>query len=191
MPLFSIIVPVYNVQNYLADCIKSVAEQEGPRDWECLLIDDGSTDLCPQLCDTFAREIPGVQVIHRKNGGLAAARNTGLGAAKGDWVLFLDSDDAMAPGLLATLRRELAAHPGYDWYVGKHLEWQPDGTLTEHEGLHLLPGPFDSTDYGPFTGPDTGRCGNTACAVPGWWRKTCTSGPTCAGPRIGPLICCC
>lgn len=148
MPLFSIIVPVYNVQNYLAGCIKSVAEQEGPRDWECLLIDDGSTDLCPQLCDTFAREIPGVQVIHRKNGGLAAARNTGLGAAKGDWVLFLDSDDAMAPGLLATLRRELAAHPGYDWYVGKHLEWQPDGTLTEHEGLHLLPGPFDSTDYG-------------------------------------------
>lgn len=147
MPQFSIIVPVYNVQNYLAACVKSVAEQEGPRDWECILVDDGSTDLCPQLCDALAAEIPGVQVIHRKNGGLAAARNSGLRAAAGDWVLFLDSDDAMAPGLLAALRRELAAHPGYDWYVGKHLEWLPDGTLTEHEGLRLLPGPFDSTDY--------------------------------------------
>ena len=54
MPLFSIIIPVYNVQNYLAACIKSVAEQEGPRDWECILVDDGSTDMCPQLCDAFA-----------------------------------------------------------------------------------------------------------------------------------------
>ena len=84
MPLFSIIIPVYNVQNYLAACIKSVAEQEGPRDWECLLVDDGSTDLCPQMCDAFAREIPGVRVIHRQNGGLAAARNTGLKAAAGE-----------------------------------------------------------------------------------------------------------
>lgn len=148
MPLFSIIIPVYNVQEYLAACVKSVAEQEGPRDWECLLVDDGSTDMCPQLCDAFAAEIPGITVIHRKNGGLAAARNTGLKAATGDWVLFLDSDDAMAPGLLAALRRELADHPGYDWYIGKHLEWLPDGTLTEHEGLRLLPGPFDSSDYG-------------------------------------------
>ena len=147
MPLFSIIVPVYNVQNYLAACVKSVAEQEGPRDWECILVDDGSTDLGGQLCDTLAGEIPGLRVIHRKNGGLAAARNTGLKAARGDWILFLDSDDAMAPGLLAALRRELAAHPGYDWFVGKHLEWQPDGTLTEHPGLRLLPGPFDSSEY--------------------------------------------
>lgn len=147
MPMFSIIVPVYNVQNYLAACVKSVAEQPGPKDWECILVDDGSTDASPQLCDAFAAEIPGFQVIHRKNGGLAAARNTGLKAAAGDWVLFLDSDDAMAPGLLAALRRELAAHPGYDWYIGRHLEWQPDGTLAEHPGLALRPGPFASADY--------------------------------------------
>ena len=119
-----------------------------PGDWECILVDDGSTDMGPQLCDTFAAEIPGVRVIHRENGGLAAARNTGLGAARGEWILFLDSDDAMAPGLLAALRRALTEHPGYDWYVGKHLEWQPDGSLTEHAGLRLLPGPFDSSDYG-------------------------------------------
>lgn len=147
MPQFSIIVPVYNVQNYLAACVKSVAEQPGPRDWECILVDDGSTDTSGQICDVLVAEIPGLRVIHQQNGGLANARNTGLAAAQGDWVLFLDSDDAMAPGLLEVLRRELAAHPDFDWFIGKHLEWQPDGTLTEHTGLRLLPGPFDSGDY--------------------------------------------
>lgn len=147
MPLFSIIVPVYNVQQYLAACVKSVAEQQGPKDWECLLVDDGSTDASGAMCDAFAAEIPGFQALHRPNGGLAAARNTGLKAAQGEWVLFLDSDDAMAPGLLAALRTVLAEHPGYDWFIGKHREWQPDGALTEHPGLHLTPGPFESADY--------------------------------------------
>ena len=82
MPRFSIIVPVYNVQNYLAACVKSVAEQAGERDWECILVDDGSTDLSGQLCDALAAEIPGLRVIHRENGGLAAARNTGLQARR-------------------------------------------------------------------------------------------------------------
>ena len=65
MPQFSIIIPVYNVQNHLAACLKSVAEQPGPRDWECLLIDDGSTDLTGSICDTLAAEIPGLQVLHQ------------------------------------------------------------------------------------------------------------------------------
>ena len=147
MPLFSIIIPVYNVQNYLSACVKSVVEQPGPRDWECILVDDGSTDQSGAMCDALAAELPGLQVIHRENGGLAAARNTGLKAATGDWLLFLDSDDAMAPGLLAQLRGALAVHPDCDWFIGKHLEWQPDGTLTPHDGLHLVPGPFASSDY--------------------------------------------
>ena len=147
MPLFSIIIPVYNVQNYLSACVKSVVEQPGPRDWECILVDDGSTDQSGAMCDALAAELPGLKVIHRENGGLAAARNTGLKAATGDWLLFLDSDDAMAPGLLAQLRGALAAHPDCDWFIGKHLEWQPDGTLTPHDGLHLVPGPFASSDY--------------------------------------------
>lgn len=147
MPLFSIIIPVYNVQNYLSACVKSVVEQPGPRDWECILVDDGSTDQSGAMCDVLAAELPGLQVIHRENGGLAAARNTGLKAATGDWLLFLDSDDAMAPGLLAQLRGALAAHPDCNWFIGRHLEWQPDGTLIPHDGLHLVPGPFASSDY--------------------------------------------
>lgn len=147
MPQFSIIIPVYNVQNHLAACLKSVAEQPGPRDWECLLIDDGSTDLTGSICDALAAEIPGLQVLHQARTGPTAARNTGLQAATGDWVLFLDGDNAMAPGLLETLRAALPAHPECDWFIGRHRVWQADGTLTEPEDLRLVPGPFDSTDY--------------------------------------------
>ena len=143
---------------------------------------------------------PGLKVIHRENGGLAAARNTGLKAATGDWLLFLDSDDAMAPGLLAQLRGALAAHPDCDWFIGKHLEWQPDGTLTPHDGLHLVPGPFASARRlrraaeGPSTPPGTGRSGNTASGG-----RFFGAGPrpascrTASGPRLAllTLSCCC
>lgn len=144
---FSIIVPVYKVEAYLAECVKSVAEQPGAPDWECLLVDDGSPDACPAMCDALAAELPGVVALHRENGGLAAARNTGLKAARGEWVLFLDSDDRMAPGLLQALRTLLEQAPGFDWYVGRHLEWQPDGTLRPHDGLTLTPGPCVCDDY--------------------------------------------
>ena len=68
MPLFSIIIPVYNVQNYLSACVKSVVEQPVPRDWECILVDDGSTDQSGAMCDALAAELPGLQVIHRPQG---------------------------------------------------------------------------------------------------------------------------
>ena len=169
MPLFSIIIPVYNVQNYLSACVKSVVEQPGPRDWECILVDDGSTDQSGAMCDALAAELPGLQVIHRENGGLAAARNTGLKAATGDWLLFLDSDDAMAPGLLAQLRGALAAHPDCDWFIGKHLEWQPDGTLTPHASASCR------TASGPRTGLLTLSCCCTAIGSTFWTRFSPTT----------------
>ena len=121
-PRFSVIVPVYNVERYLPACVKSVVESPGPRDWECILIDDGSTDASGAMCDAFAAACPGVRALHQKNAGLAAARNAGLAAARGAWLLFLDSDDEWPAAMLQNLRRELDAHPGYDWYVGRYLE---------------------------------------------------------------------
>ena len=147
-PLFSIIVPVYNVQKYLAACVASVANQPGAPDWECLLIDDGSTDVSGRICDALAAEVPGVEALHRPNGGLSAARNTGLDAARGQWVLFLDSDDKMAPGLLEALRAETAAHPEEHWLVGRYVEYFEDtGETLAPTHLDFVPGPFESGDY--------------------------------------------
>lgn len=145
---FSVIVPVYNVENYLPACVKSVVEQPGPADWECILVDDGSTDSGPKMCDTFAELIPGVVVIHQENAGLAAARNTGLKAAKGEWVLFLDSDDCWQPGMLAELRKTLAEQPGYDWYLARYTELDDTtGETAPPAELNYTPGAFESEDY--------------------------------------------
>lgn len=145
---FSVIVPVYNVQNYLAACVGSVVEQPGPADWECILVDDGSTDRSGKMCDAFAATCPGVTVVHRENGGLAAARNTGIAAARGTFLLFLDSDDFWPPRMLEELRAELAAHPGYDWYIGRYQSLdEAAGIISEPRAGQFKPGPFYSRDY--------------------------------------------
>jgi glycosyltransferase involved in cell wall biosynthesis len=92
MPLISIIIPVYNVKRYLSDCIDSVLSQEYAN-FECILVDDGSTDGSVVICDEFARQDSRIQVIHKENGGLSDARNTGLQRAGGIYVMFMDSDD--------------------------------------------------------------------------------------------------
>lgn len=102
MPEISVIVPVYKVEAYLPDCIHSLLNQTF-RDIEILLVDDGSPDRCPQLCDTFAAEDSRIRVIHQENAGLSAARNTGIDAAAGRYICFVDSDDLVAPDYCQTL----------------------------------------------------------------------------------------
>ena len=106
--LFSVVVPVYNVADYLPKCMDSLLCQQCG-DWEIILVDDGATDgLCPGLCDEYGAKYPElVRVIHQPNGGLGAARNTGIEAARGDYVLCLDSDDTLAPNTLARLAEEI------------------------------------------------------------------------------------
>ena len=89
---FSVIVPVYNVEQYLIRCLESLRRQtfEG---YEAILVDDGSTDRSGAICDRYADMDSRFRVIHRQNGGLAAARNTGLDKAQGAYIMFLDSDD--------------------------------------------------------------------------------------------------
>lgn len=89
---FSIIIPVYNVQVYLEQCIKSVLDQTY-KDYELILIDDGSTDQSGVLCDAYGEKDSRIRVIHQNNGGLSAARNRGIQMAAGDYIIFLDSDD--------------------------------------------------------------------------------------------------
>ena len=98
----SIIVPVYQVEKYLAACIDSVLAQTF-RDFELILVDDGSPDNCPALCDAAVAKDSRIRVIHQKNGGLSAARNAGLDIARGEWIGFVDSDDIIAPEMYEKL----------------------------------------------------------------------------------------
>ena len=88
----SIIVPVYNVEPYLRRCIDSILAQTFT-DFELILVDDGSPDNCPAICDEYAEKDPRIVVIHKENGGLSDARNAGLDIAKGEYIGFVDSDD--------------------------------------------------------------------------------------------------
>lgn len=89
---FSIIIPVYKVEKYLPKCVESVLRQNFD-DFEAILVDDGSPDNCPALCDEYAKKDNRIKVIHKQNGGLSDARNAGIATANGKYVLFLDSDD--------------------------------------------------------------------------------------------------
>ena len=95
----SVIVPVYKVEKYLKKCIDSILNQTY-RDLEVILVDDGSPDQCGTICDRYGREDSRVHVIHKENGGLSDARNTGVERASGEYILFVDSDDYIEPELV-------------------------------------------------------------------------------------------
>ena len=90
--MISVIVPVYNVEKYLRKCVDSILAQTYG-EFELLLVDDGSPDGCPQICDEYAERDSRVRVIHKPNGGLISARNEGIRACTGDYVCIVDGDD--------------------------------------------------------------------------------------------------
>ena len=102
MPLFSIVVPVYRVEEYLQECISSILQQSFC-DFEIILIDDGSPDKCPLICDENAKSDDRIKVIHKKNGGLVSARKVGVNEASGEYILNVDSDDLVPSDLLSVL----------------------------------------------------------------------------------------
>lgn len=106
MELISVIVPVYQVKEYLAECVESLLSQTY-REIEVILVDDGSTDGSGELCDAYSAKDGRVRVLHRQNGGLSGARNSGLRIAKGEYVAFVDSDDVVEEAFLETLYRLL------------------------------------------------------------------------------------
>lgn len=92
-PFFSIVVPVYKVEKYLSQCVDSLINQDYKGEYEIILVDDGSPDRCPELCDEYAAKYEKIKVVHKPNGGLSDARNAGTKVAKGEYVTFVDSDD--------------------------------------------------------------------------------------------------
>ena len=100
--LVSIIVPIYNVEKYLEEAVKSAVFQTYEKK-EIILVDDGSPDNCPKLCDEFAKKYKNVTVVHKKNGGLSDARNAGIEVANGEYLYFFDSDDVIHPQMIEFL----------------------------------------------------------------------------------------
>ena len=106
-PLISVVVPVYNVEEFLDDCIRSIVNQTYTN-LEIILVDDGSTDQSPEICDEWMRRDPRIKVIHKSNGGVSSARNIGIEQATGEYLGFVDSDDYIYPQMYEYLLTLLA-----------------------------------------------------------------------------------
>ena len=104
----SIIVPIYGVEQYLRKCVDSLLAQDlSSSEYEIILVDDESPDACPHICDEYATTCKNIRVVHRKNGGLSAARNSGIEIAKGEYLMFVDSDDYIEPNVLKGLLEQV------------------------------------------------------------------------------------
>lgn len=112
--LLTVIIPVYNTELTLKRCIESVLSQQVQGGMEVILVDDGSPDNCPALCDTWAERDNRVRVIHQQNKGLGAARNAGLDIATGEYVTFVDSDDYLAANTYPHLLKRMEEQPDID-----------------------------------------------------------------------------
>ncbi len=117
----SIIIPVYNAEEYLDRCLDSVFEQSFPS-YEVILVDDGSTDSSPLICDRYSATDPRFRTIHKENGGVSSARNAGMNLAKGEYLMFVDSDDALLPDALDRMMEGVADEDiilgGYTAFIG-------------------------------------------------------------------------
>lgn len=144
-PKFSVVIPAYNASAYIIDCLNSVLAQCEP-DFEVIVVNDGSTDNTAEMVSTFTDSR--VHLVHRPNGGLAAARNTGIAASRGEFIAFLDADDRWCPQKLAAHRQVLEADPtasvSYDWSVFIDMNGKRTGLcmaqtqkLLTHEALLL------------------------------------------------------
>lgn len=128
----SILVPVYNVEQYLPRCIDSVLSQDF-KDYELILVDDGSPDLCPQICDEYAAKDSRIKVIHKKNGGVVSARQAGFVVSQGKYILHVDSDDWLMPHTISTLYK-YAEQGGYDIVRGCNRRVHDGGSFTIERG---------------------------------------------------------
>lgn len=114
-PIFSVIVPIYNVERYLNKCLSSIFNQNF-KNYELILVNDGSTDSSYKICDKYANQ-PNIKVIHKKNGGLTSARNSGLKVANGKYIIYIDSDDYILPGYFQKCYEIINKYPHLDMII--------------------------------------------------------------------------
>ena len=132
--MVSIVIPVYNVAEYLPRCLDSLSKQDYAGEMEIILVDDGSTDSSSAICEEFCYTYPRARIIQQENKGLSEARNAGIMAASGDWLFFLDSDDWLAPNALSTLL-SFAESYSSDIVVGSFFYAYEDHLLYDDRGF--------------------------------------------------------
>ena len=142
--MISVIVPVYKVEKYLDKCLDSILRQTY-QDFELILVDDGSPDRCGAMCDAWAEKDKRIQVVHKANGGLSDARNTGISRARGEYLLFVDSDDWIDRDMLKTLH-SLAVESGAELTCCNFVRVNEDSFLTR-DIVHVAPGILSQDDY--------------------------------------------
>ncbi len=129
----SIIVPVYKVEKYLDRCVESIVNQSY-KDIEIILVDDGSPDDCPQMCDVWAEKDPRIVVVHKKNGGLSDARNVGIKHATGQYLMFVDSDDMLEDNAVYKLETYVEDE---DLIVAEAIIYEIDGRIVHRDHTNL------------------------------------------------------
>ncbi len=132
--LVSIIIPVYNVEKYLGECLDSVLAQDY-RDLEIILVDDGSTDSSGAICDDYATRDSRITVYHTENGGLSCARNYGTARASGEFIQYLDSDDCLTEGAISSSMAKIS--DGVDAVISHFVEWNPELGLNKTEDFEF------------------------------------------------------
>jgi len=142
--LVSVIVPCYKVEKYLSRCLDSILHQSY-KDMEIILVDDGSPDRSGEICEFYAKRDPRIVVIHQENKGLSGARNTGIDAAKGEYLFFIDSDDAIYPDCISTLcgiafenDADLVSSEYFQGADPKAKEDNGNGHIETGNGAHVL-----------------------------------------------------
>ncbi|ANU17911.1 hypothetical protein BBI11_13100 [Planococcus maritimus] len=133
IPKISVIIPVFNTEKYLKTCINSVLNQEYD-DFELILVNDGSSDGSGVICEEYSRTNSRVKTVHLSNGGAATARNVGIEKSKGEYIMFLDSDDFWIDGCLSEIAAKLSSHEEIDVMFLNYAIVKKDGSLTEFKG---------------------------------------------------------
>ena len=136
-PLISVIVPVYNVEKYIFECVESLVRQTYP-ELDIVLVDDGSPDNCPKICEDFAAKYDNIRVIHQGNRGLSGARNTGIDHARGSLITFADSDDTLHLDAVEKLYEQLETHGTAIATAGVTDDKPISGVFSAEEAIGLL-----------------------------------------------------
>ena len=145
-PKISVIVPVYKVEKYLDRCVESIVNQTY-KNLEIILVDDGSPDNCPAMCDAWAEKDERIRVIHKENGGLSDARNAGMDIATGDYIGFVDSDDWIEPDMYQFLMNNILENDSDISRCGLFVEYEDEEDKQEQNSEFLSMRICDNTEY--------------------------------------------